>query len=175
MRTFALTLGLFLTTTAWAGSSHHDGSQPTPEELLEKVRDHAPEKYEKLMELRRTDPDRFRQHMRKIRHSIGKWGMKDPEVREHMEKMRAATDSFREQAAAHATASAKDQADIRAALVEMADELFELRQEGRRLRVERAKAHIEELEEAIEERDKARDELIEEFVDEAVGDKLKGL
>ena len=174
-RTTAICLAVLFSCAAWARPSHHDGPPPSPQEMMEQVREMYPDKYAYLMELKQSNPQKFRMAMQRMRHHMGKMGKMDPEMKEHHQKMRAQHEAFREQAEAYQEASKKDQETLRVELTDMATDLFELKQEYRRLRVERAKEHIADLEDEIAERDAAQETLIEEFVEEAIGTELKGL
>ena len=58
-----------------------------------------------------------------------------------------------------------------------AQEVFDLRQQVRRLQLERIRDQLEDLQLEIEERDRRKNELIEEFVAELLGEKprIEGL
>jgi hypothetical protein len=178
MNTFRITtlaLGLLLCTNAFATPPHGDGPPPEVQELMQHIQEKWPEKFERLMTLRESDPERFHQQMRKIRNHMGMGKKMDPELREHHEAMREKHDAFRDMAAQHPEANKKEQATIHAELLTMAEEMFDLRQEGRLLRLTRAKARIAKMETEIAERDQAREDIITDFVDDAIEDGPKGL
>jgi len=149
-------------------------SGPGPEQLLERVKERWPEKYEHLMGLRQTDPDLFHQHMQKLHHHMMK-AEQYPEMTDQVEEMHDLQKQFYAEVKAFKEAKGKEREAIRKELMRMAGEIFEARQALRLLRLERAKERIEELEKDIEDRVDNRTELIEEFVDEATGEKLDGL
>ncbi len=75
----------------------------------------------------------------------------------------------------HQDASDSEKAKLRKQLVDMAEEIFDSKQQLRRMRVQIIRDDLKKLEAEIEERDASRDELIADFVDDKLGENLKGL
>ncbi len=165
---------LILPSLALAEPPEHAPASDGPEQLLERVKDKYPEKYERLVELRESDPRLFHQQMMKLRHHLTK-GEQDPEIMERMEEMRTLRSSFQEAVEAYEAAVGNAKEKLREKLTELATEMFAARQGARKRRLERAKERIVELQDEIEQRDQNKDELIQRFVDQATGASLEGL
>ena len=144
------------------GEHHSRGA-----ELIEKVRERYPEKYEKLMKLRKDDPEAFRHAMRSLHHQMmfGK-DAKDPAVRERKERIRGLMGQFREALEDYRDAGERKQQMIREELETLANEIFDAKQEFRRNRLKRVQEKVQELKAEIAERDEQQDELIQEFIQE---------
>ena len=143
-------------------------------EMLEKIKDQYPEKYEHLMQLRQDDPEAFRDAMHKVRRYMRGARGKDlsPEEREAMMTLH---EDFRDALQEYRAAPKGIQKELYAELTELAEEIFDAKQKHRRARLKKIREHVTELEAEIEERDASRDELIKEFLDKKVESKPKGL
>ncbi len=144
------------------GKRHHRGA-----ELIEKVRERYPEKYERLMKLRKDDPEAFRHAMRSLHHQM-MFGedAKDPAVRERKDRIRGLMDQFKEALEDYRDAGERKQQTIREELETLANEIFDAKQEFRRNRLKRVQAKVQELKAEIAQRDEQKDELIQEFIQE---------
>ena len=70
--------------------------KPEVRQALEKVRAKHPDKYEKLMQLRKEDPMAFRHAMRRVMTHLGEASEKDnPRMRAEKEKMRELRGDFK--------------------------------------------------------------------------------
>lgn len=134
-------------------------------ELMEKVRERYPEKYEKLMQLRQDDPGAFRHAMRSLHHQM-MFGddAKNPEMKQRKEHIRELMGEFKETLDEYRDASEKKQDAIREDLESLVAEIFDAKQEFRRDRLKRVQEKLQDLKVEISERDERRDELIEEFI-----------
>ena len=152
----------------------HSEKRAQAREILEQVREINPERYERLIRLRKDNPQAFRHALRRASQVLGP-ARDDPPFREAKEKTRGLRDAFKTTLEAYNNADADDAAGLRSQLVEIATQIFEAKQADRRQRLEKMDAHLRELEEKIEERADNRDALIEKFVDEKTNQKITGL
>ena len=60
-------------------------------------------------------------------------------------------------------------------LAELAEEIFDAKQSHRQRRLERIRTHVDELESEIKERAENREALIEEWIDDKLEEKPRGL
>lgn len=155
---------------------HRDGKRAEHRELLELVREKHPEKFDHLMRLKEEDPKAFRHAMRRVRdHMSAVMKSDDPRMREEKEKMRGLREDMREAIRVYRTAEGQDKESARADVEELAEVIFDAKQEHRKLRLERIRAHLGELETEIAERESNRDALIEEWLEDKLEDKPRGL
>ena len=175
----ALFVLLPLTAQATTGE-RPTGERPTAEgetPILDEIRDQDPEKYTLLMKLKKEDPEQFRNTLRdlrrKLRHNNNR--RSSPELEANQTQTMALRQEFKTQVEAYKNAKEKKQQEIRAELVTVSGKIFELRQAARRMRLEQARARIEKLEQDLARREKEREKLIDEFVDEAIGERVRGL
>ena len=140
---------------------------------MEKVKERYPEKWEYLQKLQADNPKKFHDSLRKLRRHMMKHS--GPEAEARMVKMKELNVRFKKAVEAYKGAKDKDKDKLRKDLLSIASEMFNAKQEARKRRLEAAKKKITALETEIKNREAKRSELIEEFVDEATGDALKGL
>ena len=153
-----------------------DGKRAEYRELLEEVREKHPEKFDHLMRLRNEDPKAFRHAMKRVRARLGGgMGADDPRMREEKEKMRELRDEMREAIESFHAAEGQDKERAREEVVELAEEIFEAKQIHRKLRLERIRTHVSELDAEIKEREENREALIEEWVEDKLQGKPRGL
>jgi hypothetical protein len=173
---------LSLSTVALADPSEygpppgHEGPPPAAEvaELMEKVKERYPEKWEYLQDLREENPRKFHDSLGKLRHHMMR-ASEDPEVQARMKANRELQARFRKAVMEYQEAAEGAQDKHREELLKLASEMFDARQAIRARRLAKAKNRIEDLEDEIAQREKKRTELIETFVDDATGDTLQGL
>ena len=146
---------LILPSLALAEPPEQPPASDGPEQLLERVKDKYPDKYERLMELRQSDPRLFHQQMMKLRHHLTK-GEQDPEIMERMEEMRTLRSSFQEAVEAYEAAVGNAKVKLREELTELATEMFAARQGARKRRLERAKEQLQAVVEALPPRPASR-------------------
>ena len=145
--------------------------------VLAEIKEKYPKKFQYLMQLKEDDPMEFRKAMGEIlrQKKMGQLGKEDPEIKAEKDRFKELKEDFRSALEDHQNASDSDKAKHRAELVEMAEEIFEAKQRLRRMRVKKIREDLKSLEDEITERDANRDELIEEFVAQKLGEGLKGL
>ena len=119
----------------------------------------------------------FRKTMGEImrQKKLGTFGKENPDVRAEKDRLRELKSEFQFAVESHRLAAEAEKAKIRRDLIEMAEDIFDSKQQLRRLRVSILSEELKNLEDEIEQRDARRDELITEFVDDKVGENLKGL
>ena len=155
---------------------HREGKRAEHRELLELVREKHPEKFDHLMRLKEEDPKAFRHAMRRVRdHMSTIMNSDDPRIREEKEKMRGLREDMREAIGVYRAADGPDKESARADVEELAEVIFDAKQEHRKLRLERIRAHLGELEAEIAERESNREELIEEWLEDKLEEKPRGL
>lgn len=155
---------------------HREGKRAEHRELLEKVREKHPEKFDHLMRLRDEDPKAFRHAMRRVRAHMGMDGdADDPQLRAEKEKMRGLREEMRDAIAAYRAAEGEDKDRARDEVSELAEEIFDAKQSHRQRRLERIRSHVDELEAEIKERAENREALIEEWIDDKLEEKPRGL
>lgn len=144
---------------------------------LAEIKDQYPKKFAYLMNLREEDPMAFRKSMGEImrQRKRGTFGKENPEVRAEKDRLKEYKAEFRSVLEAHQNAAQAKKPKIKRTLLELAEDMFEAKQQLRRLRVEMIEDDLRTLEAEIAERDASRDKLIAEFVDEKIGENLKGL
>ena len=153
-----------------------DGQRAEYRALLEKVQEKHPEKFDHLMRLKEEDPRAFRHAMRRVRAHMGA-GMdaEDPRMRAEKEKVRELREETREAIRTYRDAEGKDKGKAREDVTALAEEIFEAEQAHRQMRLDRVRAHVDELEAEIKEREENREELIEEWIEDKLEDKPRGL
>jgi hypothetical protein len=147
---------------------------PDHTELLKQVQEQWPEKYEKLMRLRVEDKEAFRHAMRRVSRYMSDPG-KAEEVREEKASMMSLRQDFEEALLEYREASEKEKKTLYPELVEIAETIFDSRQEHRRQKLEKIRTHVEELQTEINDRDANREELIREVIEQKTNAKPKGL
>ncbi len=145
--------------------------------VLAEIKTQYPRKFDHLMKLREEHPAEFRKAMGEIlrQKKMGNFGQPDPEIMAEKKRFRELKEDFRAALQDHNNASESDKAKHRKELLEMAEEIFEAKQKLRRLRVKKIGEELKSLEAEITERDANREELIEEFIEQKLGESLQGL
>ena len=145
--------------------------------VLGEIKAQYPNKFEHLMKLREENPMEFRKAMGEIlrQKKMGHFKTPDPEIMAEKQRFKELKDDFHAALEDHNSASDSDKTKHRKELLEMAEEIFEAKQNLRRMRVKKIRAELKNLEEEISERDENREELIEAFMAEKLGESLKGL
>jgi len=145
--------------------------------VLGEIKEKYPKKFHYLMQLREEDPMAFRQAMGEIlrQKKMGHFGKEDPEIKAEKERFKELKEDLRSALEDHRSAPDSDKAKHRAELLEMAEEIFEAKQKLRRMRVKKIREDLKSLEAEIAERDANREQLIEDFVEQKLGEELKGL
>ncbi len=181
MSRFSLALvltGLFVGPVSLAGP----GDDPRPEfgaslsisddeeaALLEFVEEHAPDRIEQLQRLKRRDPARYARALQRIQRQAERVE-DDPEAMARMERLQGLRHQIKALAIEHRSASDKDQKKLRKEMESLANQVFELRQEERRQRIEHIKAKLSEAEAEIADQDARRDAVIAEHLDRLLDD-----
>ena len=145
--------------------------------VLGEIKAQYPNKFEYLMKLREENPMGFRQAMGDIlrQKKMGHFKTPDPEIMAEKQRFKELKDDFHAALEDHNSATDAEKAKHRKELLEMAEEIFEAKQNLRRLRVKKIRDELKNLEDEISERDENREELIEAFMAEKLGESLKGL
>ena len=160
---------------------HHRGekgdsyAEKSPREMMAWLKENHPEKFEHLLKMRSENPEEFRHQMGRMMRRMHHKKDMSPEMKEHHERMKVLSDEFAELLYAFKDASEKEQNKLRGDLQDLAAEMFDMKQEGRRARLDHAKQRIVKLETEIQEREEKRDELIEEWLEQKIGDGPRGL
>ena len=150
--------------------------KPEVRQALEKVRAKHPDKYEKLMQLRKEDPMAFRHAMRRVMTHLGEASEKDnPRMRAEKEKMRELRGDFKSALDEYNSADKGEKPQLRTELIGLAEEIFDAKQSHRQMRVDKMREQLGKLEAEIAERAEQRGELIEQFVDDKTKASLQGL
>ena len=180
-KTITLAALLALPALAMARPPHAKGPHPDraeraqhDAEMLEKIKQMHPEKYEHLIQLQQDDPEAFRHAMHKVRRYMRGARGKDMSP-EEVEAMVTLREDFRDALEEYRNASKGKQKALYAELTGLAEEIFDAKQKHRRARLKKIREHVTELEAEIEERDATREELIKEFLDKKIESKPKGL
>jgi len=166
---------LVLATVCTAQIAYAEPPPPPEEWLLELVEERSPERYEALLELKETNPERYQQALKRIGRMAHR-GEERPESVKVMEEVRELQEEFREKVEEYESVSSKkEQKAIRAEMLVLAGEIFEIKQELRVQRLEQARARLTELEEEVQVRAENSEQMIEEYVDQALEPQPKGL
>ena len=151
-----------LPTLAIAKPPHGEAHREQMRELLGDIKERSPERYNRLMELRRIDPEGFRKAMKKIHSRFGGGpDFDDPAMRAHKEKMRELREDARDLLESYKAAAADDKATIRNDLESLAAEIFDARQSHRKMRLDKIRQHVEDLETEIQELAANREDWID--------------
>jgi len=142
--------------------------------LLEWVRQQSPERYERLLEMRRLRPEAYRLALRKAA-GARRMAERDPEAFEMMKRSRELRAEIADLGDEIGELPKRQRAEAREDLEDLAGELFDLhialehrRIEHRRARLEEAEERIEEAEARLDEETAARDEHVERIVERAI-------
>ena len=134
-------------------------------ELLERVRRHSADKHEALLELKTSQPRLYRRAMIQLHRSVQRSDKDERALPRFFEmadihlQMIAITRSYPGLPPAEQTAARRE-------LDALASQLFELRQEERRVRLAEAEARLERLRSEITERDEEKERIVDEYVDD---------
>lgn len=180
MRTFvALSFISLLSMSALAGPPDEWRSgEPLSPALAERILDreaeilgaleaHAPDRHARLLELKDQDPDAYLRHLARAGRTIQHL-RQHPELRENRMAQRDAKNELHELAETYKTVSRKEQEQIRAKMVEIGNDLFELKQEERRTKLAKIEAHLAELKAEIAEKEAGREDRINNFIDQMI-------
>ena len=135
------------------------------EELLEAVKTYAPQRYEKLISLKDTDPDAYEDALEVVSQKLLERKMAQSEHKAQQEVLKA---RFMELAVQHADASKRQQEALRVEMEALANQYFEVQMEAKRLRLEAIQAKVERMEAQLERREERRDEIINRYIDAAL-------
>jgi len=164
-----------LPTLAIAKPPPGEGHREQMRELLGEIKERSPERYSRLMELRKTDPEGFRKAMRKLHsHMGGGPEFNDPAMRAQKEKMRDLREEARDLLEDYREANDKDKANLRKELKTLAADIFDARQSHRTMRLDKIRQHVEELETEIQDHAANRDDWIEGWVDKKTEETTSG-
>jgi hypothetical protein len=144
------------------------------EALLRDLEERSPEAYQHLMSLSEDNPQAFHTKLAKVATHLEEG---DRERLEQKLIMHGAERELQEMVEQYRELAEREQREAREHILAKSEELFELRQEMRRRQLETISEKLEQLSAEIDERDRRRQELIEEFVAEVLGEKphIEGL
>ncbi len=169
--------------TTWEGMPQPGGRGPSVEDVLERLRHERPEVHERLMNLRREDPERFQAELAEIMRDVDRpppregeemegreaeahkreeLDRADPERRRLMardEELARRTDELADQIRRAKQPDAREK--LAAQLRELLNAHFDVRMQIRRREVEELQRHLHELTTGLERRIKSKPELIE--------------
>jgi hypothetical protein len=136
-------------------------------EILDFVREHAPDRIEPLERLKRRDPARYAMALQRVKRQVER-AKNDPEARARMERIQGLRHEIKALAIEHRAASDKEQKRIRNDMERLANQIFDLRQDERRQRIDEIKARLEEAEAEIADQEANRDAVIAEHLDKVL-------
>ena len=138
--------------------------------LLEAVEEYAPDRYQRLIELRETNPERYERALVTVAEKLqSKQQLKSDFNNQNMEMKGRLT----ELSAQHAQANEQEQARIRAEMVALNSELFDLQMEAKYLHLANIQARVERMETSLQKRETNRAEIINTSVDETLAGNTK--
>ena len=162
---FITTLVLALPSLAIAEPPRGEGHREQIRALLEDIKEQSPERHARLMELKRVDPEGFRKTLKKIHHKMnGGPDIIHPAMRAQKEKMRELREDARDLIGAYRLADDNDQDRIRGEIEALASEIFDVRQSHRKMRLDKIRAQVEDLEIEIEQLAANREQWITDWV-----------
>jgi len=144
------------------------------ERFLQVLRERDPERHQELMHLRESDPDAFRAVMGRLARYAQAMSSR-PGSAERLQVMLELDYRIHKLALGWDELSRSERSARRAEMRELTEQLFELRQAQRRERLAEMSTRLEQLSAEIEERERGRDEIIDHFLDDLVGEGLPGL
>lgn len=139
-------------------------------ELLEAVEVYAPTRYERLIQLKDTDPEAYEAALETVSAKLLQRNLVKREYTERLEEVEA---RFRALVEQHADASKRRQEELRGELEAVAVEYFELKMEAKRMRLEAIQAKVDRMEAELERHEARRDEIISRRIDEALAEPVE--
>lgn len=136
-------------------------------ELLAIVSRDDPLTYRRLIRLRDTDRAAYIAGLYRVATMLDRMA-RDPALAERWRLISQKQAELEALAVGFASLSPAEQAARRTRLLAVARELFELRQEDRRQRIEDLTVRLQEIQRELSEREDQRDALIEQYVDSLV-------
>jgi hypothetical protein len=140
-------------------------------EILAMLEATDPQRHERLLRLRETDHQAYLGHLFRIARRVGR-GQDDPASRERFEKIAAAEVALGDLTRGYRELSDGEKAERRAEMERLAGELFELKQEERRMRLQDLRTRIDELQREIDDRESNRASVVRAFVDQLVHERV---
>lgn len=149
------------------GRGGHDKARlrEREERMLERIQQEDPARHAELIELRQSDPQRYRMTMQRIGKMTRGLG-DDPDAGPRMAEMATLMESVRGLSEGFADLPPRDQKARRAEMYALAAQLFVLRQEVRRAKLEHLRQKLQDMEAEIGERDRRQGEIIDGYLDE---------
>ncbi len=141
--------------------------------LLERIREHAPERHKALLEMKQSSPKRYRRTLMGLGHVL-RDAEKDPAAIERFFEIADLHDDLRELAEGYGELSSREQSARRKEMEATALQLFELKQEKRQARLAQLEERLAELKDEIAQRARNTDELIGDYVDNLTSE-VRGL
>ena len=138
------------------------------------LEEHANDRYRKALELRDQDPEAYQAMLAKVaRHMESS----DPERFAQKQRLKEAKGELHGLVEAYPTLDGGAQREQREVIAVLCDEIFELRQAQRRYQLEAMSEKLQNLTSEIDERDRRKQEILDEFVAELLGErpKIEGL
>ncbi|MEN0066609.1 MAG: hypothetical protein AAGA48_31035 [Myxococcota bacterium] len=133
--------------------------------ILESVRLLDPTQHQRLVRLKRRDPEQYRTVLRRIARRIERTAS-DPdalaravEIRRINSEILALRDRYQ------ATSSGDERVSLRAQMVKKALALMELKQVERRVRLQELQSKLDKLQAEVDQREANKDRLVDEYID----------
>ena len=132
--------------------------------LMKHLYDANPAKFEVLMEMRENNPQEFRAVMKKMLDEKKASAFGAHASHAENQKRRERREDFRDALNDHLAARGKDKARTHDQLLELAEEIFQAKQERRQEKIDALRQELQRLEAEVAEREENREALIEDFV-----------
>jgi len=142
-------------------------TERSEEEILLIVQEHSPEQVRHLQRLKELDASRYARALHQINHRLDRREARQSQRRLELMTLRA---EFNALAEAATTSDAAELEEIRAEMIAVANQHFDLKTQAQQESVQNLEQRIAELERQIAERNARRDELIDEQVAQALGE-----
>ena len=146
--------------------------QAHEDELLAMVEGHNPTAHQNLLHLRANRPEAYRMELTKIARLV-KAAESDPALLERTSRMKELRDELAGQVQGFHELNPGDQKARRATMKPLVEELFELRQEERQVKLEELQEKIAELEQEIDQRNRDRGDIVDEFIEQMVTERIE--
>jgi len=138
------------------------------DELLEAIEVYTPNRYDRLIALKETDPEAYAVSLETISAKLS-----NRTTSSHTEPLEEVEARFRELITQHAESSKHSQEAIRRELEAVAIEYFELKMEVKRQRLQAIQAKVDRLEAELESNEARRDQIIAKRIDKAIAEASK--
>lgn len=132
--------------------------------VLEEIKSRDPERARRLAMVKTRDPARYYDVLKRMARAFER-ELRDPEARARHERIQAVRHEIQALALDWSTADDGAKKKIRKEMDALANQMFELRQEERRGRLDELRAKLEKAEAEVAQHETRRDEVIAEHLD----------